>query len=187
MEKTTTFKPQVKELENTTFWQQFGNKSRIELKNSSFGIGKVAIGLQKFDENNKQTAYCTSYIDFDKALVLANDILSGKFARMVEKSSEDMVKVYTLPGGQSAEKANREDKKPLYRELTISKGKLWIISAQEGPGKVTSTGGFTADGKPDRKVNVGLSNEGLKAFALMLQNEISSYRTAQYMKLLLDE
>lgn len=182
------FVPQVKEIENSVFWMEFGNNSRIELKNSSFGIGKVAIGLQKFDDNNRQIAYVTTYLDFDKALVLANDILSGRFMRMAEQQNSDtMVTLYKQPGGQSAEKANREDGKPLYREFNISKGKLWILSAQEGPGQISKTGGFMPDGKYDVKVNVGLSSDSLKAFAIMIQQEYNAYRTAQYMKLLMEK
>jgi len=183
--------PQIKEMDGTVFWTEFGNHSRIELKNSSFGIGKVNIGLQKFDDNNKQVAYVNAYLDFDKAMVLANDILAGKFARiaaeMHQKDGNNMVAIYKQPGGQSAEKAGREDGKPLYREFSISHGKLWIISCQEGPGQVSKTGGFMPDGKYEKKVSVGLSNESLKAMALMIQAEYQAYRTAQFNNLLIKE
>lgn len=182
------FTPQIKEIENTVFWNEFGNHTRIELKNNAFAIGKLAIGLQKFDDNNKQVAYTTFYLDVDKALVLAEDILSGRFVRIAEKqNTSEMVIVYKVPGGQSAEKANRPDGKPLYREFSISKGKLWIISNQEGPGKVTPTGGFMPDGKYEIKVNVGLSNDSLKAMATMIKNEVMAYRVAQYLKLGISE
>lgn len=188
MEEKKIYTPQIKEIENTVFWNEFGNHTRIELKNSAFAIGKVAIGLQKFDDNNKQVAYTTFYLDIDKALVLAEDILSGRFVRIAEKqNSNEMVVVYKVPGGQSAEKASRDDKKPLYREFSISKGKLWILSCQEGPGKVTPTGGFMPDGKYETKVNVGLSNDSLKAMAKMIETEVMAYRTAQYLKLCIKE
>ena len=188
MEEKRIYTPQIKEIENTVFWNEFGNHTRIELKNSALAIGKVAIGLQKFGDDNKQIAYTTFYLDIDKALVLAEDILSGRFARIVEKqNTTDMVIVHKVPGGQSAEKANRADKKPLYRELSISKGKLWVVACQEGPGKVTPTGGFMPDGKYETKVMVGLSNESLKAMATMIKNEIMAYRVAQYLKLSLKE
>ena len=180
MEKLYT--PKVKAIENTTFWMEFGNHSRVELKNDSFSIGKLHIGLQKFGPDNKQTDYINTYIDLDKALVFANDILNGKFARMAEERAE-MTILYKQPGGQSAEKANREDKKPLYREFALSKGKLWILTAQEGPGQTSKTGGFMPDGKPDHRVTVGLSSESLKAMALMIQNEYQAYRVAQFIKL----
>lgn len=188
MEEKKIYTPQIEEIDKTVFWNEFGNHSRVELKNSAFAIGKLVIGLQKFNDENRQVAYTTFYLDIDKALVMANDILMGKYARIAEKQNTDeMVVVYKVPGGQSAEKANREDRKPLYREFSISRGKLWILSCQEGPGKVTPTGGFMPDGKCDSKVNVGLSNDSLKAMALMIQNEILAYRTAQYTKLVINE
>ena len=178
-----TYKPTISGVDSTTFWMEFGNQARIELKNNALAIGKVAIGLQKFNEQNKQIAYVMAYLDVDKALVLANDILSGRLATIAEKGSDELITVYKQPGGQSAEKAQRSDGKPLYREFSISKGNLWIISCQEGPGKVSSTGGFVPDGKYETKVNVGLSSESLKAMALMIQQECLAYRIAQYTKI----
>ena len=178
-----TYKPAVAAIETNTFWMEYGNHTRIELKNDSFGIGKIHVGLQKFGDDNKQIAYVNSYIDFDTALVIANDILTGRYARMAEKNGNDMTVVYKQPGGQPADRANRSDGKPMYRELTITKGKLWLVSVQEGPGKVSATGGFVPDGKYDVRVSVGLSNESLKAMALMIQNEYLAYRTAQFVKL----
>ena len=72
---------EIKPISEDVFWTTFGNNSRLELKNSSFAIGKLAIGLQKFDEHNKQIAYISCYLDLDKAVGLANDILIGKISK----------------------------------------------------------------------------------------------------------
>lgn len=169
--------PTVAAIEKEVFFETFGNKSRLELKNRSFNINKLSIGLQKFDDNNKQTAFLNIYLDLDKALVLANDILFGRLQKLAG-NSQDIVEVYKQPGG------SKKDGKILYRELSISKGRLWMIKGSEGPGKLTErTGGFAPDGKPTTSVSVGVDDNTIRAIALMIQNEYQAYRTAQWIKL----
>lgn len=171
------FLPVVAPIEEEVFFETFGNKSRLELKNRSFNIGKLSIGLQKFDDNNKQTAFLNMYLNLDRALVLANDILFGRLQKLAGNTN-DIVEVYKQIGG------SKKDGKVIYRELTISKGRLWMIKGSEGPGKLTDkTGGFAPDGKPETVVSVGVDDATLRAIALMIQNEYQAYRTAQWLKL----
>lgn len=174
--------PKIRKLDRDVFFTSFGKNTRIELKNSMFGRGKLAILLQKFDDNNKQIASLTLYIDLPKALVMANDILSGRYANIAQKSNESISTVFKDMGGQPAEKAKREDGKPLYRELSLQKGEKWIFRGVSGPGKVTNTGGFAPDGKSEINVSVGMDSETLKAVALMIQTEYQAYRTVQISK-----
>ncbi len=170
----------VGELKEDVFFETFGNGTRLELKNGAFSIGKLAIGLQQFDVNtNKQKEYICCYMDIEKALSLSHDILSGMIAKEALKCEwPNAVRVFQ--GGQPAEKANRPDKKPLYRDFSITKGKLWVLKGQEGPGKVNSKGGFAPDGKSEKSVSVGISSDTLRTMAIMIQMEYQAYRTAQY-------
>ena len=170
----------IGELKEDAFYEVFGKGTRLELKNGTFSIGKLAIGLQQFDmATKKQLGYITCFISLDKALSLAHDILSG---RLVKESADHEwpAPIRSIPGGQPATKANRPDGKPLYREFSIAKGKLWVLKGQEGPGKVTETGGFAPDGKAEKSISVGVSDDTLRTIALMIQTEYQAYRTAQY-------
>ena len=160
--------------ESDKFHQVFGKGSRLELMERGFNIGKLNMRFQKFDpQTNKQLSYIDFYMDIHKALVMAYDIMSGRYAAIAKKKQEtnpgEIVEVHKIPGGQSAEKANRPDKKPLYREFVINKGKLWMLKATAGPGAITDNGGIVPDGKPDDVISVGLSDEDLKGIALMIK------------------
>lgn len=161
------------------FYRTYGKNTRLELKNSMFDKGKLAVLLQKLDDNNKQVDVMTLYIDLPKALVMANDILSGRFSKMATDPSK-ITTVFKDMGGKPAERANRPDGKPLYRELSIQKGKLWIIRGVQGPGKVTATGGFAADGQMESMISIGLDADTLKAIALTIQNEYQAFRTSKF-------
>ena len=166
---------EIKDLENNVIFETFGNHSRLELKNA-LAIGKFVVALQKFDDNNKQTAFISTYLDADVALVMANDVLSGRFVKMASKSSGDIVEVFKAQGG------SKKEDKIIYRDLTISKGRLWMFKAQECPGKVVEKGGYAPAGAATASVSVGVSNETIKAIALMIQAEWTAYRTAQLLK-----
>ena len=166
---------EIKKNENNVIFETFGNHSRLELKNA-LSIGKFVIALQKFDESNKQTAFISAYLDTDVALVMANDILSGKYVRDAAKTGSDIAEVFKSQGG-----SQKEDK-IIYRDLTISKGRLWMFKAQECPGKVVEKGGYAPAGAATTTVSVGVSNETIKAIALMIQAEYTAYRTAQLLQ-----
>lgn len=177
--------PTINPIESDTFYETFGKGSRLELKNRGFNIDKLQLCFQKFDLNtNKQLAYISLYMDIYKALIMANDILSGRYATIAKKKQEtkpgEVVEVYKNPGGQPAHVANRPDKKPLYREFAINKGKLWMLKATSGPGATTDNGGFVPDGKPDEVISIGLSDDDLKAIAIAIQKNHDAFLTAQY-------
>ena len=170
--------PSVERIKKDVFFSTFGNHTRMELKNSMFAKGKLAILLQKFDQNNKQTDVITLYIDLPKALVMANDILSGRYAKMAG-NSDSICTVFEDLGGMPPIKAKRPDRKALFRKFSIQKGRLWIFKGESGPGKVTDTGGFAPDGEMEHSITVGVSDETLKEIAMMVQYEYIAYRTAQ--------
>lgn len=163
--------------------ETFGSNTRLELLSSCFAIGKLIIQLQKFNDQNKEEARIKVYMDIERALVLCHDILSGRLAqcaKTMESKNGGLAKVFTSPGGSSREG------EITYREFSISKGKKFIISALEMPGKKTETGGYVPDKEKaaeKRSINIGVEPETLKAIAILIQNEYQAYRTAQYVKL----
>lgn len=180
----------INPMSENVFFSTFGNGTRFEVFSDGFNLGKLKMGFQKYNPaTNKQIDYIPMYMSVDKALVLANDILSGKLAAAAKLKQQskpnEIVTVYKSQGGQPAVKAKRADGKPLYREFSISKGKLWLLKATSGPGATTETGGYIPDGKPDSTVSVGLSDDALKAFALMFQENYRAYLSAQYVATLL--
>lgn len=163
---------EIKPVENNVFYETFGNHTRLELKNA-LAINKFIIALQKFDDNNKQTAFISAYVDVDQALVMANDILSGKYVRDAAKKPDEITTVFKAQGGTV------KDDKIIYRDITLSKGRLWMFKAQECPGVRVEKGGFAPSGAPTSQVSVGVADETLKAIALMIQYEYIAYRTNQ--------
>lgn len=178
-----TYIPNVAEIENNKFYETFGNGTRLELLNSSFDIGKLIFRFQKFDVNSKkEIARLVAYLDIDKALCLANDILSGRLVKLAQNGQkEGLRKVYAQPGGSV------KDGKIIYREISVSIGNKFIVSGLECAGKKTSTGGFVADVTnttiPKVNINVGMDAQTLKSLAIMIQNEYQAYRTAQFVLL----
>ena len=175
----------IEKINGDVFYSAFGKNSRIELKNKAFVLNKLAIGLQKFDNNFKQIAYLTFYLDLPAALNLCRQIIDGQLNEaaktLAQKAGKDqIVTVYKAPGGMSAKKANRPDGKPLYREFSISKGKKWMVKISVGPGKTTETGGIVPDGKTETAVSIGMDFKTLAEMALMIKAEYQAYRTAQY-------
>lgn len=165
-----------KKIENDVIFETFGNHSRFELKNA-LAIGKFCIALQKFDENNKQTAFIKCYLDIPEALVFAQDVLSGRFNNMAVKGGapDQIVKVFESQGG------SKKEGQIIYRTLNVSKGKLWMFKGSEGPGELNAkTGGYCAKKgeKPTNQVSVGVDDSSLKAIAIMIQDEYIAYRTA---------
>ena len=177
------YRPQVADIDDGKFYETFGSNTRLELLSSCFAIGKLIIQLQKFNDQNKEEARIKVYMDIDRALVLCHDILSGRLAqcaKAMESKNGGLAKVFTSPGGSSREG------EITYREFSISKGKKFIVSALEMPGKKTETGGYVPDKEKaaeKRSINIGVEPETLKAIAILIQNDYQAYRTAQYVKL----
>lgn len=178
--------PKVELLETEKFFETFGKGTRLELLSSGFGIGKLIIRLQKFNEaTNKEEARITGYLNADIALTLANDILSGRMAQLAKAKADasgNAVKVFEQPGGSN------KDGKTIYREISLSVGHKYIFACEQCAGKKTNTGGYVRDTAntdiPKQIIRVGMDAQTLKAMALMIQNEYQAYRTAQYVMLI---
>lgn len=164
----------IKTIDNDVIYTTFGKNTRLEIKNC-LGIGKIGVLIQRLDSNNKQVACITFYLDKFKALVLANDILSSKVLAEAKLKSP-LTPIFECQGG------SKTDKGVIFRSLTLAKGdKAWILKNNQGPGKVTSTGGITPE-KIETSVAIGLNNESLKMMALAIKEECLAYRVAQILK-----
>lgn len=166
------YKFTVQPIENDVFFTTFGKNTRIEVKNA-LSIDKFGILIQKFNEQKKQVACVTTYLDSSKALTLANDILSGRLAKIAQAQNGDLKPVFEAQGGK------RDGNKVIYRCFKISRGNKWILGNCSGPGKVTATGGFAAAGELTEKVTIGMDDESIKAMALKIKAEYQAYRTAK--------
>lgn len=87
----------VNEAESQKFFEKVGAKSRFECLSNSFGIGKIRINFQTFEQNNgsfKQTGRIGFYLDFMKAIELITDYNSGKIEKLyiADREKEEKAK-----------------------------------------------------------------------------------------------
>lgn len=165
------------------------NGTFFKVKSDAFEIGKLLFSFVTFNASTgKQVNKIDFFIDLKKgkdgALVLCQDILSGKIAKEgkleIQKRPKD--KKYAAPiriyqGGVSSAKAKekkiRTDGKAQARILKISTGTAfdYIISCEEGPGHETKEGLIVPDyqGNPEKIIRVGINADDFKSLALSVQ------------------
>lgn len=174
----------IQPLEDTKIWQTFGKGKRLELENGAFPIEKLSFGFQTIDmEEKKQTGMIRIYLDFGVASLFAHNILNGEYERLQQKQAQQsstVPSVFKSIGG--SKKVTRPDGRPTFRKMELSKGTLWILHAEEGPGQISSTGGFVAAGPAENRISIGLSDDQLKMMALAIERELLAYRTAQFVR-----
>jgi len=176
-----------------------GRNVFLEVMNNAFKINKVQINFIEYDQNleknKRQLKNISGYIDVDKAMVLINDILSGRLSGLAKQANEIKAKsgykycreIYVDMGGISASKLKergkeRSDGKSLSRQFKITPGDkvAWIFSAETGAGEESETGMIVAKGKPEEIVRVPMTDEYLKKFAVVVRTHIQAYITALY-------
>lgn len=182
----------------------------FEVLNSMFQApyNKVQFNFVTYDEQTKkQLKNLGVYMGIDKTLLLCNDILSGKLNSIVVKARTensfngqpltDYTSFFTEMGGTAEAgvqkkfdhyKAKHPWLQPgmaISRQFKIQAGQRmpWIFRVEYGPGKSNATGLITPTGKPEEFVNVPLTNETLKMFALIMQCHIQAYFNQFYSKL----
>lgn len=187
-----------------------GRNVFFEVLNSMFQApyNKVNFNFISYDEQTKkQTKNLGVYMGLDKALLLCNEILSGKLSAMVSKARaensfngaplNDFTSFFTEMGGTAEAgvqkkfdhyKAKHPWLQPgmaISRQFKIQAGQKvpWIFRVEYGPGRSNDTGLIAPTGKPEEFVNVPLTNESLKMFALVLQCHIQAYYNQFYAKL----
>ena len=172
---------------NKTIFEINGMNTFVKAKTNAFGINKLLLSFVCYDKNsNKLLNNVDIFMNIPDALLLANDILSGKIYKLAAKEKAKGAQypeaVWTSPfGGTPEAKAKREDGKAISRYWSIKPGtkKPFILNACQGPGHTTGKGLIAPEsGRPEVNIIVPCSTDDLKKLALMIQIEIQSYITA---------
>ena len=173
-----------------------GKDTFFEVMANAFGIDKVQINFRKYDvtktKGNKFTQQVDCYVNVEEALVLAQDILSGKIHALAEaekaKGAKYPAHVWQSMGGMSAEKAKekglRNDGMALSRVIKLAPGnaKPFVLTAESGKGEQNSQGLIVPryGTSPENRIMVALTGDQLKQLALMINIHLSAYYSAQY-------
>lgn len=184
-----------------------GKNVFLEGMNSAFSIGKVQVNFIEYDVNaekkNRQKKNISMYININKFLLLANDVLSGRFgflaneARTLAKTKgyKYCKEIYVDMGGMSSKSVTAKKEKDknffsfdipagkcLSRQLKITPGDRmpWILSAEQGLGEENETGLIVPQGNPLEIVRVPFTDDDFKTFVLVIKTHIEAYLTSQY-------
>lgn len=184
-----------KNFRNAQIFRADGKGVFMEVLNSAFRIGKVQINFIQYDTGtNKQQKRIDTFLDVDDALLLCQDILTGKMSGLSKKAKDLATEkgykyasyIYQKQGGVHAttlakRNQTRADGKALGREFKITPGSSqpWILSAEQGPGKELEKGLIKME-KSEEIIRVPLDDDGLKKFALVLKAHIEGYVSQQY-------
>jgi hypothetical protein len=175
------------------FLEVNGKDTFMKIKANAFGIGKVQFAFVKFDkETNKMIENMDVYMSIPYALLLAQDILSGRIATLAQAEKAKGAKypgsVYVSPlGGVTEEKAKekfgRTDGKAISRTFSISPGSAqpFIFTAEMRPGHTNEMGAIIPEkGKAEMTIRVPCDGDMLKKVALTLKTYIQGYVTSQF-------
>ncbi len=171
-----------------------GRNCFVEALDSAFAIEKVQLNFVSYDDkSNKQTALIPYYLDFTDFMVLEQDILSGRLAKLAEtekaKGAKYPQSIYMQQGGVSAKKLEqrgqkRPDGKSLSRVFKIVPGDKYpfMVQAEQGAGEENDKGLIVSKfgGKPELRVMIPMQSEDTKKFVLMIGAKIRAYMAAQY-------
>lgn len=181
---------------------------RIDGKNvfmeviNAFSIGKVQINFIEYDaskeKNSRIKNEIKTYIDFNKFLVLINDIKSGRMLALSKKAREDQAKggykfakdIYSDLGGISATTLanrgqSRADGLSMSRQFKITPGDKmpWILSGEVGAGKEDEKGLIVPQGRPETTIRVPLTDDDFKKLALVVEMHMQAYLSSFYVQL----
>lgn len=160
-----------------------GNNKFLEVMGNAFGIDKVQINFREYDKTkskgNRVVAQVDCYVNIADALVLCQEIISGKMKALVETKNP----AWKSQGGIKAEKAKREDGMALARVIKLSKSnKGFFLTGECGAGEEDEKGLIVPKygANPEQKVSIALDDNQIKQLALTLQMHIGAYFSAQY-------
>lgn len=184
-----------------------GKNCFVEVLNSAFPIGKVQLNFCQYDgTTNAMTKRLDVYIDVNRMLVLANDVLTGNLSRMVEHAKKtgtfegqtvsDYTSYFTDMGGVSEDKVQKkladyqkqypwvQSGKGISRQMKIQAGQKlpWILRAEYGLGVSNETGLITPSGRPVDFINIPLTNESMKMLAMAVKTHYDAYLAQYYNK-----
>lgn len=176
-----------------------GKNVFVEVLNSMIDKGKLVLNFVQYDTSQdtggRQKENLNFFIDLDDFLVLAQDIKSGKLAKMRELEKQIAKKadskyckhVYSLLGGVSAtnlakRSQERSDKMSLSRQFKLTPGSTqpWMLSCEHGPGEEDDKGLIVPKGRPESIVRVALTDDSLKKLAIAVELQIQAYYSGMY-------
>lgn len=173
-----------------------GKDSFFEVMANAFSIDKVQINFRKYDaskaKGSKFTQQVDCYVNVEDALVLAQDVLSGKINSLAQaekaKGAKYPAPVWQSMGGMSADKAKekglRTDGMALSRVIKLAPGsaKPFVITAESGKGEQNEKGLIVPryGTSPENRIMVALTGDQLKQLALMINMHLNAYYSAQY-------
>lgn len=173
-----------------------GKDTFFEVMANAFGIDKVQLNFRKYDATkstgSKFTQQVDIFINVEDALVLCQDILSGKINALAEvekaKGAKYPAPVWQSMGGMSAERAKekglRSDGMALSRVIKLAPGsaKPFVLTAESGKGEQNTQGLIVPryGTSPDNRVMVALTVEQLKQLAILIQMHLTAYYSSQY-------
>lgn len=162
-----------------------GKSKFVEVLDRGFGIGKVTLNFVEYDDKKKVgdriIQQVTIYMDFAKFRVFAQDMLSGRFAKMAADKNLN----YQDLTGTSAERLKaqdreREDGKSESRKLSLKpSAKGFFLTAESGPGEATETGLIKPAGKSEKKVSISLDSDQAKQLVLMTLAAMDAYEAGK--------
>jgi len=145
------------------------------------------------DTGSRALQKVTVFLDFEEALLLADDITSGRFFKKAqkaldaatEKNSKYAEAIFQSMGGTNEEKCKakglRTDGKAMSRTVTITpsfyKPTPFVITAKQGAGESNAQGLIVPKygNNPEQKVSVSCTADTLRTLALMMDKYISAY------------
>jgi hypothetical protein len=178
----------------------------IEVMNSAFEIGKVQINFVEYDVSksagSRMKPPIQIYVDMDKFLLTAQDVLSGRMNALAKIENESTAKkqasagerkvyanhIWLDQGGIHADKLKergkaRPDGKCLARQMKITPGSSqpWIFSAETGPGEPSPTGLIVPKyTRAEELIRVPMSDEFFKEFFIVTKAHIEAFIASQY-------
>lgn len=176
---------------NTQIIRKDAKNCFVETKSDGFEIGKVITNFVAYDaskpEGNRATNSVSIYLPIDDVLMLNAQILSGALDKTIveKRNKNDMKPIYQHLGGTNAEKAKRDDKMSLSRNVTITVGqRALFFTAESGPGEVSGTGIIVPKyQKPEQRVSVSLSFDDFTRLITTTVAHYNAWLSACYTKM----
>ena len=172
--------------ENQQIIRLDGKSKFVEALSSGFDINKVVLNFVEYDDSRKAGDRIVNsvmiYMDFDKFRVFAQDMISGRFAKLAKDKKGAIYQDLT---GTPAEKLKeygreRKDGKAESRKFSIApSSKGFFITGESGPGEKTDTGLIKPAGKSEVRVSIPIDAEQAKALVLSTLAAMNAYEAGK--------
>lgn len=163
-----------------------GKSKFVESLDRCFEIGKVTFNFVEYDDKkavgDRIISRIPIYMDFPEFRRFAQDMLSGRFAKMAEQKVNPIDQFLKGTSIERLKAQNRErtDGKAESRKFTLSpSAKGFFFTAEMGPGESTDTGLIKPLGKPEKKVSIPMNGNQAKELILSTLAALDAYETSK--------